>query len=75
MEVNIGYWPYLLQVFIICCIFHNVGKSKGSIKKNRKDGNSRDKGNQILETNGGPGRNEGHHTSMVDDHSEGSMYQ
>ncbi|KAI3414528.1 RRP7 domain-containing protein [Psidium guajava] len=48
------------------------GKSKGSIRKNRKDDNSRDEGNQTLEMNGGPGRNEGHHTSMVDDHSEGS---
>ncbi|XP_056170149.1 uncharacterized protein LOC115685614 isoform X2 [Syzygium oleosum] len=48
------------------------GRSKGSIRKKRKDGNSRDKGNQILETNGGPDRIEVHHTSMVDEHSEGS---
>ncbi|KAL3723452.1 hypothetical protein ACJRO7_035609 [Eucalyptus globulus] len=48
------------------------GKSKGSIRKKRKDGNSRDTGNQILETNGGPDSNELCHTSIVDDHSEGS---
>lgn len=47
------------------------GKSKRRDKKNRKDHQSRDEGNQLLETSSAPDRSEVDHTSTVDDHSQG----
>ncbi|KAF8012776.1 hypothetical protein BT93_I0817 [Corymbia citriodora subsp. variegata] len=47
------------------------GKSKRRHKKNRKDHELRDEGNQLLETNSAPDGSEVDHTSMADDHSQG----